>query len=525
MFDPYHRWLGIPRGQRPPTYYQLLGIAADEADTEVIEEAALRQASHVRLYQTGPHAQQCTTILNEIGQARAVLLNADKRKHYDDGLGQTAGAAPAVPLAEPQLVPPTALAEPVRTPPPQALVSARAGQARFSPGVLFPALGFVAVLALGAGLTLRLAQARPGAASSPQAVQNNSASTVPDELAGQARDDRGRSIYMHESAVYGLGVGPNGWSVLSAGGGYAAGAEGEPLGCSPRLWSMRTGQVSRLFEGHRSPVLALACSANGERFLTGSGGYEWRDDTLTPVDCTVRLWQVAQASERLVFTEHQAPVRGVALHPDGNQVVSCSCDGTVYLWDLQGKHGVRRLPGRPFPAVCVALSPDGRHVLAGGSDGALRLWESPTYRQVGRFPVGSSPVWAVAVSPDGRHVASASGSFEHREGQIVARDCVARVWDLASGEVLQTLHGHTRPVRALAFARRGRWALTGGLDGTVRLWDARTGKQLHRFEGPAGGITCVLLLRERREVLAGALDGSVWAWRLPDKLARVEAEP
>ena len=65
-FDPYHRWLGIPKGQRPPTFYQLLGVAPDEADTEVIEEAALRQTSHVRLYQTGPYAQQCTAILNEL---------------------------------------------------------------------------------------------------------------------------------------------------------------------------------------------------------------------------------------------------------------------------------------------------------------------------------------------------------------------------------------------------------------------------------------------------------------------------
>src|SRR5436190_24287039 len=78
MFDPYHRWLGIPRDQRPPTYYQLLGIAADETDAEVIQEAALRQTSHVRLYQTGPYAAQATTILNEIGQARAVLLNPEK---------------------------------------------------------------------------------------------------------------------------------------------------------------------------------------------------------------------------------------------------------------------------------------------------------------------------------------------------------------------------------------------------------------------------------------------------------------
>ena len=83
MFDPYHKWLGIRKGQRPPTHYQLLGISPDETDLEVIEEAAIRQMAHIRTYQIGPHAKECTQVLNEISQARTTLLNAVKRKDYD----------------------------------------------------------------------------------------------------------------------------------------------------------------------------------------------------------------------------------------------------------------------------------------------------------------------------------------------------------------------------------------------------------------------------------------------------------
>ncbi len=91
MFDSYHKWLGIPKNQRPPTYYQLLGIAPDETDPEVITEAALRQAAHVRNYQSGPYAQQCTDLLNEIVQAKSILLNAGRRKEYDARLAQGKG--------------------------------------------------------------------------------------------------------------------------------------------------------------------------------------------------------------------------------------------------------------------------------------------------------------------------------------------------------------------------------------------------------------------------------------------------
>ena len=90
IIDPYHKWLGIPKDQRPPTFYQILGISPGETDTEVIDEAAIRQTGHVRTYQIGPHAQDCTRILGEISQARTTLLNPAKRKAYDAQLARSA---------------------------------------------------------------------------------------------------------------------------------------------------------------------------------------------------------------------------------------------------------------------------------------------------------------------------------------------------------------------------------------------------------------------------------------------------
>src|SRR5262249_56410676 len=88
MFDPYHKWLGIPKEHRPPTHYQLLGITPGEQDREVIEEAAIRQTTHLRAYQIGPHAAECTRILNEVSQARRVLLDPAKRRAYDEALAR-----------------------------------------------------------------------------------------------------------------------------------------------------------------------------------------------------------------------------------------------------------------------------------------------------------------------------------------------------------------------------------------------------------------------------------------------------
>jgi Domain of Unknown Function (DUF1080) len=88
-FDPYHKWLGIPRDQRPVTFYQLLGISPTETDREVIEDAATRQSSHVRTYQLGNHADVCQRVLNEIAQARSTMLDPAKRAAYDAKLDAT----------------------------------------------------------------------------------------------------------------------------------------------------------------------------------------------------------------------------------------------------------------------------------------------------------------------------------------------------------------------------------------------------------------------------------------------------
>jgi hypothetical protein len=90
MFDPYHTWLGIPQNNRPQTYYDLLGIAANELDRGVIQEAAIRRISQIRIYQAGPYERECVRLLNEIAEAETTLVDPARRKVYDARLVQGA---------------------------------------------------------------------------------------------------------------------------------------------------------------------------------------------------------------------------------------------------------------------------------------------------------------------------------------------------------------------------------------------------------------------------------------------------
>ena len=83
MFDPYHKWLGIPPKDQPPNYYRLLAIDAFESDPEVIDAAANRQMAYVQQRATGEHIAESQKLLNELAVARLCLLDKKKKAAYD----------------------------------------------------------------------------------------------------------------------------------------------------------------------------------------------------------------------------------------------------------------------------------------------------------------------------------------------------------------------------------------------------------------------------------------------------------
>lgn len=87
VFDPYHKWLGIPPTEQPPNHYRLLGIPLFEPDPDVIDAASYRQMAHLRTYQMGKHAELSQRLLNEVAGARICLLDARKKAAYDAEFG------------------------------------------------------------------------------------------------------------------------------------------------------------------------------------------------------------------------------------------------------------------------------------------------------------------------------------------------------------------------------------------------------------------------------------------------------
>jgi hypothetical protein len=90
--NPYHHWLGIPRG-KSPNYYDLLGLQAGESDLAAIQ-AAIEQRRLLIVSKRGTgHDEQVRSLLGHLDEAATTLLTDEFKRGYDRQLGQQRQAA------------------------------------------------------------------------------------------------------------------------------------------------------------------------------------------------------------------------------------------------------------------------------------------------------------------------------------------------------------------------------------------------------------------------------------------------
>ncbi len=86
-------------------------------------------------------------------------------------------------------------------------------------------------------------------------------------------------------------------------------------------------------------------------------------------------------------------------------------------------------------------------------------------------------VTSVAISPNGQFVAAGS------------LDTVVRIWDVATGVLVERLRGHRDSVYSVAFTPDGKGLVSGSLDKTLKFWDVSglNVSNAKRKDGPGGG--------------------------------------
>lgn len=93
-------------------------------------------------------------------------------------------------------------------------------------------------------------------------------------------------------------------------------------------------------------------------------------------------------------------------------------------------------------------------------------------------------------------------------------DNTIKIWDMESGEEVQTLKGHTAGIRCLQL--NGERLISGSLDRSIKVWNWRTGELIRTLLGPLGGI--ISLHCSDNWLAAGSMDRTIRVWCLSSKL-------
>ncbi|MDY7007671.1 MAG: S-layer homology domain-containing protein [Cyanobacteriota bacterium] len=135
---------------------------------------------------------------------------------------------------------------------------------------------------------------------------------------------------------------------------------------------------------------------------------------------------------------------------------------------------------QPDSAFSVAISFDGE-ILASSRGQDIQLWNLQTGELLDTLSDHQANVRSVAISPDGRTLASGSG------------DGTVKLWDIPTGEMLVSFW-HSGVVTAVGFTADGRTVIGCSADRGMKSWDIYTGELLHRMNGTqpiafgAGGL-------------------------------------
>ncbi|XP_058441837.1 striatin-3 isoform X5 [Marmota monax] len=223
------------------------------------------------------------------------------------------------------------------------------------------------------------------------------------------------------------------------------------------------------FRAHIGPVLSLAISSNGEQCFSGG------------IDATIQWWNMPSPNVDPYDTyepnvlagtlvAHTDAVWGLAYSGIKNQLLSCSADGTVRLWNPQEK----------LPCICT-YNGDKEH----GIPTSVDFIGCDPAHMVTSFNTGSAIIYDLETSQSlvmlSSQVDSGLQSINHIN-RIVSHptlpvtitaheDRHIKFFDNKTGKMIHSMVAHLDAVTSLAVDPNGIYLMSGSHDCSIRLWN------------------------------------------------------
>ncbi|KAF9916609.1 hypothetical protein BX616_003322 [Lobosporangium transversale] len=266
-----------------------------------------------------------------------------------------------------------------------------------------------------------------------------------------------------------------------------------------KIWNYHTGQCIRTLQGHTDGVVTLDFDSR----ILASGS----------VDATIKIWNFA-TGECSTLKGHCDLVNKVQIYKK-KLLVSASDDTTVKLWDIASRTCLRTFTGHVGRVQCLQTSGDALiSIIVERMQNRPQDGPSSSQGRTGGVPTTVCSINRSGVVennlPSPLHDPSSDVETRTMMPIIVTGglDNTLKVWDVESGECLNTLFGHVEGVWSLAFDKLR--IVSGSLDRTIKVWDTESGRCLYTLTGHEGPVTCIGLGDTR--IVSGSDDGVVFVW-------------
>ncbi|XP_011374696.1 striatin-3 isoform X2 [Pteropus medius] len=223
------------------------------------------------------------------------------------------------------------------------------------------------------------------------------------------------------------------------------------------------------FRAHIGPVLSLALSSNGEQCFSGG------------IDATIQWWNMPSPNVDPYDTyepnvlagtlvAHTDAVWGLAYSGIKNQLLSCSADGTVRLWNPQEK----------LPCICT-YNGDKEH----GIPTSVDFIGCDPAHMVSSFNTGNTVIYDLETSQSlvmfSSQIDSDLQSSNHINRVVshptlpvtitAHEDRHIKFFDNKTGKMIHSMVAHLDAVTSLAVDPNGIYLMSGSHDCSIRLWN------------------------------------------------------
>ena len=246
------------------------------------------------------------------------------------------------------------------------------------------------------------------------------------------------------------------------------------------------------FEGHTDRVNELIHLPGGQQIMTCS-----RDGSLA-------VWNLQTGQHIANWQDGESKNRIMALSVDEKKVVIGGYDGVVRLWSIEIGKVIDRWTGHTDTVISVCWSGDDERVLSGSGDRTARVWDVGTGNTVLEINTGLLGMHT-AISPDWTLVATGGYSFQDER---------IKIWDANTGKLVSILKGHTWDVFCIAWTADGRTLISGSADRTIRTWNTSTRQQLAVLTGHTNIVEGITISPNGRILASASYDHTARLWNL-----------